>query len=117
MEEAEGNIDAARTICMAGIAKYERGLLQRSSARSQKAQEGDDGSEQKELLSSADSGRRLHNMQHMMRRDPWHMQIFGGSAKQRSNLHAVRLPVEEKVARHKQVEEEGQQNEKEAQPI
>ena len=37
MEEAEGNIDATRTICMAGIAKYERGLLQRSSARSQKA--------------------------------------------------------------------------------
>ena len=36
LEESEGNIDAARAVCVAGIAQYERGLLERSArARSQ----------------------------------------------------------------------------------
>eukprot|EP00522_Entomoneis_paludosa_P016231 CAMPEP_0172439578 /NCGR_PEP_ID=MMETSP1065-20121228/515_1 /TAXON_ID=265537 /ORGANISM="Amphiprora paludosa, Strain CCMP125" /LENGTH=1006 /DNA_ID=CAMNT_0013188277 /DNA_START=41 /DNA_END=3061 /DNA_ORIENTATION=- len=38
MEEAEGNIDAARTVCMAGIAKYERGLLKHPAIKTKKAQ-------------------------------------------------------------------------------
>ena len=37
MEEAEGNIDAARTICMAGIGKYERGLLKFAKAKTHNA--------------------------------------------------------------------------------
>lgn len=30
MEESEGNLDAARAVCIAGLAQYERGLLERS---------------------------------------------------------------------------------------
>jgi tetratricopeptide (TPR) repeat protein len=33
LEESEGNVDAARTVCMEGLAQYERGLLQRSTSR------------------------------------------------------------------------------------
>jgi len=38
MEESEGNIDAARTVSMAGIAKYERGLLRHPSLKLKRAQ-------------------------------------------------------------------------------
>lgn len=38
MEEAEGNIESARTICMAAIAKYEHGLLIHNSTKIQDSQ-------------------------------------------------------------------------------
>ena len=37
LEESEGKIDAARSACIAGIAQYERGLLQRSRRQKPKA--------------------------------------------------------------------------------
>lgn len=42
LEESEGYIDAARSTCIAGIAQYERGLLERSRDRNSKTHNMDD---------------------------------------------------------------------------